>query len=507
MSRFLFSLLGLFLFQIGSAQWCGTDQVAIEPFLDANLKSMVSSPRGALKYIPVTFHLVANTAGNGRVEEENVLKQVANFNKNYADQDFIFYIDHFSYFDNDAVYNTPSSVLARTQMRIKEDHNSVNIFICNSADDGTGIGTTLAYYDPAEDWIVTRKNEVNLLSKTLNHEVGHFFSLMHTHLGWDCVPFSLADYTNPVNVNNTLPCDGGGGSLLIELHDRSNCATAGDKICDTPEDYNLNLVYLPELSLQGCTSNTTIKDKNGELIQPMTNNFMSYYSDCDSNQFTATQKTLINTDFFSGRRNYIRTGLVPNTDSVEAPVVYISPINGAESNGLEDILLDWEDTPGANKYLVIYDRFSNFSFNPTKVFTTNSQYVIPGPLVDGQTFYWKVWPYNESQTGAMYSATQNFQVGEGTGINEIKDIQEYALTPNPVVNQQPVTLVMTTIKSFDAQLKIVDASNRVLHTEKVNISSGHNELPIQTENLPSGIYFIVLNADAGSLVEKMLIVE
>jgi hypothetical protein len=502
MSKILFAFLGLFLTQIASAQWCGTDQGAIEPYLDANLKDMVYSQRGALKYIPVTFHLVANAAGNGRVEEENVLKQVANFNNNFADQDFIFYIDHFNYFDNDAVYNTPSSTLARTQMRIKEDNNSVNIFICNNADDGSGPGITLAYYDPQEDWIVTRKNEVNLLSKTLNHEVGHFFSLQHTHLGWDCFPFTLTDYTNPVNVNNTLPCEGGGGSALIELHDRSNCATAGDKICDTPEDYNLGLLYDP-----GCDQNTVIKDKNGEVITPMVTNFMSYYSGCDSFQFTATQKTLINTDFFTGRRNYIRTGIVPHTDSVEAPVVYISPINGAESNGLTDIVLDWEDTPGATKYLVIYDRFSNFTFNPTKMFTNTSQLVIPGPLVDGQTFYWKVWPFNESQTDAMYSATQNFTVGEGTGINEIKDIQEYALSPNPVINQEPVTLVMNTIKSFNAQLKIVDASNRVLHSEKVNIASGHNELPIQTENLPAGVYFIVLNADTGSLVEKMMIVD
>jgi hypothetical protein len=215
MSRILFSLLGLFFFQIASAQWCGTNQEALQPFLDANLKAMVPSQRGAVKYIPVTFHLVANAAGSGRVEEENVLKQVANFNAAYADQDFIFYIDHFNYFDNDAVYNTPGSTAARTRMRLHKDNNAVNIYICNNADDGSGPGITLAYYDPTEDWIVTRKNEVNGASKTLSHEVGHFLSLAHTHAGWDCYPFTLTEYTNPVNVNSTLACDGGGGSILI----------------------------------------------------------------------------------------------------------------------------------------------------------------------------------------------------------------------------------------------------------------------------------------------------
>jgi hypothetical protein len=92
---------------------------------------------------------------------------------------------------------------------------------------------------------------------------------------------------------------------------------------------------------------------------------------------------------------------------------------------------------GCKQILVIYDRFQTFTFAPTKVFTINSQYIIPGPLGEGQTIYWKVWPYNESRTGAMYSATQNFKVGEGTGINEIRDIQEYVLSPNPVANNMP----------------------------------------------------------------------
>jgi len=503
MSRIALSFLGLFFFQIVSAQWCATDQAALQPFLDANLKAMVPAERGAVKYVPVTFHLVANTAGAGRVEEENVLKQVLNFNTSYADQNVIFYIDHFNYFDNDAVYNMPSSTLARTQMRLRKDNNSINIFICNTADDGSGPGVTLAYYDPQEDWIVTRKNEVNVASKTLSHEVGHFFSLAHTHAGWDCFPFTLTDYTNPVNVDYTKACDDqGSGSLLIELHDRSNCATAGDKICDTPEDYNLGLFYDP-----GCTQNTVIKDKNGEVITPMITNYMSYYSDCDTNQFTATQKTLMNTDFFTPRRQYIRTGVIPNTTPVTGPVNYISPINGAESNGVSNILLDWEDTPGANKYLIIYDRFQTFTFNPTKVFSTTSQYVIPGPLTAGQTIYWKVWPYNESQTGAMYSATQNFKVGTGTAVNEIKDITEFGLNPNPVMIDQPVTLVMTTRQSFDAQLKIIDASNREVSLEKVNVPSGHVELPIKTEGLTAGVYFVVLTSDAGKLVEKMLILN
>src|SRR5690606_35806138 len=134
-------------------------------------------------------------------------------------------------------------------------------------------------------------------------------------------------------------------------------------------------------------------DKNGELIEPMENNFMGYYRECAEYAFTPTQKNLINTDFFSIRRAYIRTGVIPNTTPVTAPVTYVSPINGQESPGSTNVRLDWEDTPGANKYLVIIDRFASFTFNPEKFIVDASELIID-ELTPNVTYYWKVWPYN-----------------------------------------------------------------------------------------------------------------
>jgi hypothetical protein len=107
----------------------------------------------------------------------------------------------------------------------------------------------------------------------------------------------------------------------------------------------------------------------------------------------------------------------------------------------------------------------------------------------------------------MYSATQNFKVGEGTGINEISNIREYVLSPNPAAGNEPVTLTLGTQQAFDAELRIMDASNRVLSAEKVNIPSGETALPIKTDGLSAGVYFVTLNAASGRLVEKLLILE
>ena len=493
----------IFITSLASAQFCGTPQDPILERTVINKKSLIPLKRGVQKYIPVTFHLVADASGNGRVSEEAILFQVANLNSSYADQEAKFYIDRFNYFDNDAVYNTPSSNAAKTQMRLRRDNNSVNIYITNMADSGNGgPGVTLAYYNPQDDWIVSRKDQIGLSTSTLAHEVGHFFSLAHPFDGWDCFPFTLVDYTNPVNVDFTKPCEGGGGSKLIELHDRSNCNTAGDKICDTPEDYNLGLLYQ-----SGCGENNSVKDKNGEVIKPMTNNFMSYYTNCLSYAFTTMQKNLINTDFFSFQRTYIRTGVIPNTTPVVDPIQYITPINGEESNGATNILLDWEDTPGANKYLVVYDRFASFTFDPVKTIVSSSELVIAAELELNRTYYWKVWPYNESMTGAGYSAPQNFKVGTGTAVNEIRDISDFALTPNPVKDHIPAILTLSSINALTAQLQVTDASGMVLSKESISIPAGMSQYWIQNSELPAGIYFVSVISSQGRLVTPMMIME
>jgi hypothetical protein len=79
-----------------------------------------------------------------------------------------------------------------------------------------------------------------------DHELGHYFGLEHTFVGT--------------------------GNNSGVLADNSNCATSGDKICDTPPD--------PNGSLSGCNYAGTAKDINGKLYNPLVENYMSYYGSC-----------------------------------------------------------------------------------------------------------------------------------------------------------------------------------------------------------------------------------
>ncbi|HQW03847.1 MAG TPA: T9SS type A sorting domain-containing protein, partial [Saprospiraceae bacterium] len=189
------------------------------------------------------------------------------------------------------------------------------------------------------------------------------------------------------------------------------------------------------------------------------------------------------------------------------PVAYITPINGEQSNGLTNILLDWDDTPGANKYVVMYARNSSFTLNPFKEIVTASEYVITETLNENINYYWRVWPYNESMTGAGYSVTQTFKAGLGVGINEIREISGYSLSPNPVTGGMEAMLTLSSTKDFAASLEITDASGHALVTEKILIPSGYSQHPLQTTDLPAGLYFVIMHSEKGNLVERLLILD
>lgn len=118
---------------------------------------------------------------------------------------------------------------------------------------------------------------------TLAHELGHFFSLIHTHAQ---------------NAYNPIP-------TTDELVNGSNCAIAGDFICDTPADpglYSFRMAPWPVCQY----IDTVTADINGDVYQPIVNNFMSALSLC-SNSFTAEQYDRM-AYILDHHRAYLKTG-------------------------------------------------------------------------------------------------------------------------------------------------------------------------------------------------------
>ena len=127
--------------------------------------------------------------------------------------------------------------------------------------------------------IVTSQAGVVILA----HEMGHFFSLIHTHVNNQYTPTFITD----------------------ELVNGSNCATAGDFICDTPADPGLFAFRMaPAPACQYIDTVTT--DINGDLYNPIVNNLMSALSHC-TDSYTPEQFSRM-AYIADHHRAYLKTG-------------------------------------------------------------------------------------------------------------------------------------------------------------------------------------------------------
>ena len=106
---------------------------------------------------------------------------------------------------------------------------------------------------------------------TINYALGKFFGLNYTHFNGD------------------------------ELADASNCATAGDKICDTPADPGGTDDGACHLSYHPTSPNL---DANGHYYVPDVCNFMSWYSPGCRSSFTNEQYNKMAEVILKGR-NYL----------------------------------------------------------------------------------------------------------------------------------------------------------------------------------------------------------
>lgn len=149
--------------------------------------------------------------------------------------------------------------------------NMVNVYLLENSSDGSYLN---GFTYPVDLELTTGRNRDLVCianrtldnGKTLVHEMGHFFTLLHTF-----------------HVSNCSGCQ------TEERADGSNCSSTGDLICDTPADpADINFVDVRTCSYYG-----NIKDNRGGLYRPIINNFMSYYDACCDYKFTNQQYSLM----------------------------------------------------------------------------------------------------------------------------------------------------------------------------------------------------------------------
>ncbi len=475
--------------------WCGTDHEANVLRLkkhNETLQNHENWPERMTRYIPIKFHMIADDNGASRVSYQGVFKQLCKLRKDFEPLGFIPYMSgDLNLVDHTGINNTPMTNSSSWIMNGLKDPEAVNIFIVKSADDGSGLGTILGYYDPSFDFIVIRTAEVIDSTASLTHELGHFLSLDHPFFGWENMPYDANEHGNPIT-QNTI------NGYPIELVDGSNCLNSGDQICDTPPDYLFS--FSNSVSVNNCNMTTQVFDRNVDLIEPMEDNIMSYF-ECDDYRFTDDQVQMMELDFDSGARAYIRTGYVPNDNPITEDIEILNPPVGEDVEVFNSILFDWNDVEHADMYYVnIKDVFGG---TEQEFFIEESELLVTNLTADSKIL-WFVQAFNEAW-GCTKSDNISFDTGITSSVAEtLTSTEAFEVFPNPSGTNQTVNVFIESSKQQLVSLEVLDITGKLVqHMPAFPLEEGTKQIKIEDLN-NAGVYFFRLSSKEGSITRKLI---
>jgi hypothetical protein len=140
--------------------------------------------------IPVYFHVITNTAGQGDVSDGTIRSQINVLNRSYLEAGIQFSLAGIDRTPNDAWYNVAPQSSAQTAMKKtlrKGGANALNIYTANLSGGLLGYATFPSDYrnKPQDDGVVILYTSLpggpiaNFnLGKTMVHEVGHWAGII-----------------------------------------------------------------------------------------------------------------------------------------------------------------------------------------------------------------------------------------------------------------------------------------------------------------------------------------
>ncbi|MEO1438354.1 MAG: zinc-dependent metalloprotease, partial [Bacteroidota bacterium] len=462
-------------------------------------------------YVPLTIHITGNDDGSGRINPIFVLNSLCQLNRDFEPTLLQFFMEgDWNYIDSSVWHNHQTILEGTDMMNANNRANTVNSYFPNSAAGNAG------YNLPHADGVATRILSTGLNDHTWTHEIGHNLSVQHPFLGWeggvsydgsvshsynDPAPTTVTyDYTlfKDTLILDTLIID----TAFVELMDGSNCDVASDGFCDTPPDY---------LSFRWPCNNDSMsqipqRDPNGVQFQSDGRYFMSYSFDECQSKFSQEQVDAMRANLVHEKPGHLLVNQNPDRDLITQNVNGTFPING-EVVDFENVQLQWDPVPGATHYLLELNRFPNFtySFLVEQVMLTDTFYNVSADLFVGIPYFWRVRPFNQSYACTSFNSGDNFMTGATTSVPVINEVQYLELIPNPAGQGNDVLLSWVASDAFDADVRIVDVTGRVIHRQPMAFLKGQHQQAINTIGLSQGLYFVQINSPLGQLTKKLII--
>ncbi len=246
--------------------------------------------------VPVKFHIIRNSAGLGGMDSTDAFNELALTNSMYINAGIkFFHCGDINYIDNTSYINFEKGV-DETICDLNDRPNMINIYFAQNVYRITNGNTVqicgYAYTSSLTKNRVVLDNDCASNGSTFAHELGHYFSLAHTHA------------TN------------GGGELV----NGTNCNTAGDQLCDTPADPGLSTLTVSST----CQYTGSQTDGNNQAYMPNVRNIMSYSRKSCRTEFSSGQYQRMQA-YFQSYRNYLTCAPVSTRDISKKVNVQIYP--------------------------------------------------------------------------------------------------------------------------------------------------------------------------------------
>lgn len=495
---FIAFLPGILLAQHDHAQCGVVDQSTLVKRLRANraaYRADILQKSKDSHNIPIKFHLVGTNDGGGRIDFSDVLEEMCFSNQIFNSFDMnLFIADGVSLVDNDSLYfysgmysDTMSFRISEVK-RIKSESgpNHVNVFITNEA----GAPNVAGFNNPFVDFVVVQKDFMGTGESTFSHELGHFFSIQHPHLGWEGEAYDRSIHGDTVRIDTI------GNGYLVEHMNKDNCEVAGDNICDTPPDYNFGARWTSD-----CRPFTRrVWDANHDLIETSQRNIMSYFFGCSDIFFSPGQVEAIQLDLASPERDFLKTDYVPIQEKITEELTMITPAFNQVMDYYNAVLLEWSPVEYATDYYI-----SIAGGGQELIYFSSDTTFLVEDLRPRSTYRITMHPFNESG-GCATSVSTLFKTSDAvTSIIDPSFIRNVSVFPNPILGGDKLVVELNSTLSLDATFRILTMEGRTVHSVTTPIINGKNNVTVGTKGLAKGIYMIQMDTNKGSIVRKIIV--
>lgn len=472
-----FILLGLILLfgfrgQIDAQDFCFTDQYS----KNAKYISQIENKNTNIPLnLRVYIHVIRNSAGLGGQSFQDVLDALAILSQDFLPHNIFFVWDcQIDYIDSDFWFAGPASN-ATGIFNVNKHLNGIDIYLFPATANSPG-GRANGVGGSSEFWVSgTWPGGLKVAqSRIISHEMGHVLNLWHTHHG----------------------CESGG---IWEATDGSNCATAGDLVCDTPADPHLAFNVHPITCVwTGTNSTFCTAPEPLSSYNPDTHLIMAYTEPRCMSYFSSGQRTRM--------RNSITT--LPH---LLATVTLNLPTNCSPVSCPSDLPLS-----GTESSTKVFEATNNINSTQSISSTADVDYkagnlvvMSPGFVAEkgadftasiGTTGCFNTTPNTPSKTIQDHNYASKFLSTQTKG-EQFDSV--LTATPNPF--QSTTTLTINLASDSHVELTVFNSNGQIISQLMAGyLEKGKHTYTWTPEQFTSGIYFARLTNETSIQTIKLV---